>query len=553
MDSAPRQYFKEMRNEHKKVVKSAITKDDWGPISESEPHSESVVALYNAAAADLSFLNSLHHIQREIMIPKFAEVVVTTAADYCNTLRNMCTKDLPINEQDTELRTVPEQFIIRLNDIYTARVHAVQWINNMEETPSLLSLPDEESVDCDLIEDLKKYDDVKLHKRNKTMAIKLETDDEDEKLADEKLQVIEMQETVDDLIMVVMDNYAPFIKTGMRTVMLNMKKEIGKKKNRSLPKDEFISAFGSKVENYFIGLVLEPYITPLITDFARITYEQLFVLLTRAIFNMMVQIMTSMIISEDDEPFKPLKTYQVIMLEVMYRTVYNYLDVKKPGGMRKSEMDKEARIVRMLFKLYDEPTPQVINLYSQFNKFQSLNRASRVKDRHIIALLATRKKDSHAKKFVNEHFRHNEDQRIVSTFNLKFPDTERDIVLSSFKCWDKTLKQNFAHMTKLAICVESKRGMFGKRRTGMTKSELKSTKSISNSQSSRVFLTDITAVRTSSSIVLGKGLKVYFGKDGVLRMYFKKTKQRDAFQNDIVKQGKKLGNKKVENDDKTKK
>jgi hypothetical protein len=383
------------------------------------------------------------------------------------------------------------------------------------------------------------------------MSLKLETEDDEVKITAEKSAIAEIDDTIDDLLSLVTENYAPFIKATLVSILQNMKKEIGRKKNRLLPKEDFVAAFGGKVEIYFISSILDAYIVPLITDFSRITYDKIVSYVTRAIYAMMVQQMTFLIITEDDEPFKPCKPYQVIMLEVMFKTLYYYLDSKRTGGIRKSEMDRESRLLRMLFKMYDEPTPQVINLYTQFTKYASLSRVSRVKDRHLIALLATRKKDGMAKKFVTEHWKRNEEQRIVSTFQLKFADTDQDILLYSAKCYDKNLKQNVVHLTKVAVCVESKKGIFnGKRGGGLSKSDLRSNKSVATTQSSRVFLTDITAVRTSSSIVRGKGLKIYF-KDGVVRMFFKRSKHRDGFQAELIKQGKKLGNKKIENDDKT--
>jgi hypothetical protein len=167
MDGTPRQYFKEIKLEQRKAIKKAITSDEWAPTSESAPYSESVIALFNACSADLSFLNNLHHVQREVIIPKFAEVVVGTVSAYVDTMKQLCSKDLPIDDQEgseAKLKTVPEQFIIRMNDIYAARMHVTHWINNLEEIPGFLDIPEEETIDCDFLEDIKKYDEVKLHK-----------------------------------------------------------------------------------------------------------------------------------------------------------------------------------------------------------------------------------------------------------------------------------------------------------------------------------------------------------------------------------------------------
>lgn len=390
------------------------------------------------------------------------------------------------------------------------------------------------------------------------MSIKLDTaDDEEIKITAEQQVLIDINVTIADLLSLVTENYAPFIKVAITSVLQTMKKEIGKKRNRTIPDEEFFQRYAESVENLFIATVLDAYLAPLITEFARFSYDEIVSQLIHNVFVMVMQEMTSLIICEgDDEPFKPCKLYQLTMLKIMYLAVEHYFKKEKGAvGINRTQMERESRLLRNLFAMFNDTTPELINLYGQFVKYSSLNRASRVKDHHIIALLKTRRKDGMAKKFVTEHWKRNEEQRVITNFGLKFPDTEENILLYSAKCTDKKMHQEVCHLTKQAICVESRKGVLSKVRGqggGLSKADLRSQKSVVTSHASRIFLTDITAMKTDSSLVLGKGIKVYF-KDGVLRMYFKKAKHQEALYSEIIKQGKKLGNNKVENQDKNKK
>lgn len=73
---------------------------------------------------------------------------------------------MPIDDEGSEakLRRVPEQFIVRISDIYVSKMHLMSWFNNMQETTGILDLPEEVDIDYDLLGDIKKYNEVQMHK-----------------------------------------------------------------------------------------------------------------------------------------------------------------------------------------------------------------------------------------------------------------------------------------------------------------------------------------------------------------------------------------------------
>ncbi|KAL0480730.1 queF [Acrasis kona] len=583
MKNAFKKFISESRDLNSKMIRDSIEDENWIAINQNDSklHSRSSCSLFSQPNFMLKFIHELNHIQKEKSIEAMGQFMIESSHRYVSELHESCINyflnhpsSCPNNDHHSSSSSptfeisISDDIYVKLNNMFVVKEHLVVWIQSQFEIRNMIELPWTlyQDLESNLYQDLKSLNPVQLSKKNKTTQIKLDQDDSDlQELNVEKSTFVELNASRESVMDIMIDLHRSKIKSGIQNTLLDMKKEFKKKKDRNVDLEEFESKFKNAIVNLFVSNVMDPFVIPFVCDFSRICYDAIqfeFMLLT---FDMLIDQLCGFIISmdfENDDLMKPIKPYQLNILKMIHKHVLiPYFGDSKPKSNLAISMEKlesHSTLLKSLFVLFELNTLELINVYAEFKKLNHLNRISRIKHVHIIALLRSRKKDGVAKKFWSEHWKQNEERRVVVQFGLKHSDSEQDVLICSFKIKDSKMSLQVCHLTKSALCIESRnqgvmKGGVGSKRVDIKKVDLKSNKSITTAESSRVFLSDITAVKVGSHLVLGSSLKVYFNGGGVCRMYFAKSKNAEAMYQELVKQGKKIGNSKVENQDKNKK
>jgi hypothetical protein len=259
-------------------------------------------------------------------------------------------------------------------------------------------------------------------------------------------------------------------------------------------------------------------------------------------------ILPNMFINDDTKSKpKPLKQHQVILLKSLIPMIDGYM-AGNGNGLEEDTMEKEARLLRTLCKLYFKPTKEITKLYGKYTEYPTLNKTSLTKDYHLVALLATRTaKDKEALKFCSDHLMQTEERRLIKQFQLQ--TSEENILIDSVRCTNRGMLVGMCHLTKYHLIYEagSYPLVFNKKAKCVLSNG--SGDSCVTASAAKVALRNIEKITRNNSVMIGRGLHVYFDNNGAkedFKVYFSKSKVRDKLYLAIIAQAKLVGNNIVE-------
>ncbi|KAL0487826.1 calcium-dependent secretion activator [Acrasis kona] len=519
-------------------------------ISESECQQESSPSQIMASP-------STHHKKGILSTLDFNKLVPTLKSNAADE-DDSCPKIAPMR--------ITRQFIVKVNNVAAAKTQLEALIENLEDTKHYY-VPDEDTEEeTDIIEH--DSDDSELEStscsdltstnssattpttnhhsfiKKKPNATSPQDDQDDTNTEITPLQSAfsNLNSTLDELIILISTQFQQYIHIAMRMAIGDMRDFHYK----GLSEQQILSQLGPRVESLLYNRLMTPFMSPHLELLSQSLYQDAFNQVLQKIYKLFMTEMAGLMLpnvyingEQSNQIRKGLKPHQVYLMKYTLDLIDSYMAGSSDNGLSRSVMEKEAKLLNTLLKLYNRPTQDIIKLYQKYGEYPTLNTTSVTKDYHLVALLAVRaRKDKQAAHFCEQHMAEAEERRLAQRYRLQ-PDVDgKPLLLASENCSNRGMLVGMCHLTRTHLLYEAGNNPLVFSRVGRAAPHLRNSTSMVSAATARIDLEDLVRMARNNNL-LGKGLHVYFdnhkGNKGDLKVFFGKSKTRDLFYEQIIK------------------
>ncbi|KAG2375112.1 hypothetical protein C9374_010116 [Naegleria lovaniensis] len=581
-------FISELYEKLSNCAQQSILVDNWLPVNEEVKHSTSVVDFYSTAHETWLFVSELEFFN-EHLLELFTTMLGKVTFEYANKVKNLAVSVLTKNTKQSLVTnecekssnklqlfkkktsdsdstdhvdepyseiTITKDFLIMLNDIEVSKQELQDILQSVTEKQQ--AMKDSEEIEKKMEEQEKEsqHDEAVSQSKetpNDDEVTDFENDTSLEKSLEKYHEVGEAQMTeleklknsldilIESLLAIIASNFRIPIRKALEKIMNNARKVMDQQKGvtRPLSKQATLDLLQKDSDKILSEDIIDPILTPAFELLSENCYDQLFKLLIEKVLDIVnFEMLYTFVIPIENydielDKDKFLTVEQVYLMESCHVAIGLYFcgnDDDPNTGISEDTLEKNSRLLKRIFSLYESSSSKLINIYEKYVKYPNLNFTNTLKKHHILLILKT-KHDPEAINFYKQHQREAEKERIIQVFNLKpiegasdddeSNDRYEEILVSLNGIYEMTPYD--IHVTELRLLLEAK-----------------------YSRKTREFLLkDIRNAKLNKGLLSTKGIQFTIAsEDNSVTRYitFSDSNVRTKFINVIAQQLKNIGN-----------
>lgn len=516
-------FISELYEKLSNCAQQSILVDNWLPVNEEVKHSTSVVDFYSTAHETWLFVSGLEFFN-EHLLELFTEMLGKVTFEYANKVKNLAvsvltkntkqgvnneasekssnklqlfkkkqtTNDndntsIDVDEPYSEI-TITKDFLIMLNDIEVSKQELEEILQSVTEKQQ--AMKDSQEIE-------KKMEEQEKEESQKDQAVSKATPSDDEvtdfendqsiekslskyhQIGEAQISALEKSKTsldilIESLLAIIASNFRIPIRKALGKIMSNARKVLDQQKGvtRPLSKQATLDLLQKDSDKILSEDIIDPILTPAFELLSVNCYAQLFKLLIEKVLDILnFEMLYTFVIPIENydielDKDKFLTVEQVYLMESCHVAIGLYFcgnDDDPNTGIAEETLEKNSRLLKRIFSLYESSSSKLINIYEKYVKYPNLNFTNTLKKHHILLLLKT-KRDPEAVNFYKKHQREAEKERIIQVFNLKpiegtndedeSNDRYEEILVSLNGIYEMTPYD--IHVTELRLLLEAK-------------------------------------------------------------------------------------------------